>query len=371
MAISGQLATRPALAAEGARVGAEFRLGACTAAWRGRRFSARIGMGFLLLIVLASGAFIPPFATTGAARAITGGLDAAILAWAILLIVLPPISWTDRLFLYQAGIVLLDARHPEPTALRWNQLESMSITTASGYDDDYVSSCVLRDRAGNTLTVSRHLNAFDEVVAAAERVLAPRLVPALIARFDSGQPATVTNLTADRHALSWGTAWRVPWPEMRAIDFELQGQRAAVKVGWHARNSQRLVLDGQPNSFLVRYLIAHAAALAGITVSGHARHWDGESGWDPEATIAAPTLPASPDEENWRPALKRRHPARTAFVLALVTGIIAGLALTFDHGGVIMPPGSGDSGDSIVSVRQMPLTYCSQCHPSLPRMPIS
>jgi hypothetical protein len=95
-------------------------------------------------------------------------------------------------------------------------------------------------------------------------------------------------------------------------------------------------------------------------------NWDGEQGWDPEATIIAPTLPAPgpvppagrlsgppaafPDEENWRPARKQRHPARTALVLALVTGILAGLALTFDHGGVLMRPDNSDNADRVASL---------------------
>jgi hypothetical protein len=361
--MAGQLATRPGLATEGTRVGTEFGLGACQAAWRGRRYSGRLAAGAVLLIVMVSGLFIPPLATAGLARAITGGLDVAILTWAILLIVLPPRSWTDRLFLFQAGIVLLDARNPEPVVLRWAYLDTMSITTASGYDDDYVSECVLRDQAGNALTVSRHLNAIDEVAAGAERVLGPRLVPDLTARLACGEPVTVGPLTADRQGLSWSTApgtpqarraWQASWPQIRAIEFGLQGQRATVRVGQHAHDSHSIVLDGQPNSFLVRYLIAHAAASAGIPVTGHAVNWDGESRWDPEATITASVLPAPGqaahlDEGNPWPARKRRHPARTALVLALATGILAGWALTFDHGGVITPPDNSDSGDHIAS----------------------
>jgi hypothetical protein len=364
MAISSQLAVKPRLAAEGARAGAEFGLGACTAAWRGRRYAGRLGVGALLLVVLASGVFIPPLTSTGVPRAIAGGIDAAVFAGAILLIALPPISWTDRLFLYQAGIVLLDARHPEPTVLRWAHLDTLTVTTASGYDDDYISGCVLRDRAGNVLTVGRHLKAINDVTAQAERVLAARLVPALIASFDSGTPVTVGHLTADQHGLSWGIAygkadptrgWQVPWPQIRAITFEMLGQRASMKTGWQPRDSRDFELSGQPNSFLIRYLIAHAAAIAGITVTGHAVNWDGESGWDQEATIIAPALAAFPQGQNWRLARKRRHPARTATIAALVIGILVGWALTFDHGGVVMQPGNGngDDGDSVVSVSHL------------------
>jgi hypothetical protein len=315
----------------------------------------------VLLIVMVSGLFIPPLATAGLARAITGGFDAAVLAWAILLIVLPPRSWTDRLFLCQAGVALLDARDPEPSVLRWAYLDTMSITTASGYDDDYVSECVLRDQAGNTLTVPHRLHGLAEVAAEAERVLAPRLVPDLIARFSSGEPVTIGPLTADRQGLSCGApesrwAWQVPWAQIRAIDFGLEGQRVTVAFGKHASDSHSLGMDGEPNAFLVRYFIAHAAASAGIPVTGHAINWDGESRWDPEAAITAPVPPAPgqaayPGEGNSGPVRKQRHPARTALVLALATVIITGWALTFDHGGVIAPPGNSDNGDHIASTQ--------------------
>jgi hypothetical protein len=237
----------------------------------------------------------------------------------------------------------------------------MSITTAAGYDDYYVSGCVLRDQAGNTVTVPLRLRAIAEVAAEAERVLAPRLVPGLIARFTAGRPVTIGRLTADRQGLSWCTgsgppessgAWEAPWPRIQGIEFTLEGQRATVK-DQYAYGGHSLVLDGQPNSFLIRYLVAHAAASAGIPVTGHAVNWDGKSDWDPEAAFAAPALPAPgavfPAQGNSRRARKRRFPHRTALALALVTGIAVGWALTFDHGGPITTPSTSNDGDHIAS----------------------
>jgi hypothetical protein len=366
MAMASQLATRPGLAAEGARVGAEFRLGACKEAWTGRRYSPRIAAGVALLIMLASGGFLAPLGLTGLGRAASGGIDAFVFTFGFLLIVLPPRSWTDRLFLCQAGIVLLDARSPEPLVLRWAHLDTMRITIASGYDNDYVSACELRDQAGNAVTVSRRLGgAIKEVAAAAERVLAPRLVPGLIARFNAGEPITVGPVTADWQGLSSAgdsrRTWQVPWREARLIEFELQGQRATVKTGKHVRGERSLSVEGEPNSFVIGYLIAHAAAVARVPVTGHTLGWDGQSGWDPEATITTSTLPApgtapypgpyagppaGPGPEQPR---HKRHPARTAFVAALVIGILAALALTGAHGGTILTPGNSP-GDHIASL---------------------
>jgi hypothetical protein len=36
----------------------------------------------------------------------------------------------------------------------------------------------------------------------------------------------------------------------------------------------------------------------------------------------------------------------------VITGILVGWALTFDHGGVIVPPDNSDSGDHIASLWQ-------------------
>lgn len=366
MAMASQLATRPGLAAEGARVGAEFRLGACKGAWTGRRYSPRIAAGAVLLIMLASGGFLAPLGLTGLGRAASGGVDAFVFTFAFLLIALPPRSWTDRLFLCQAGIVLLDARSPEPLVLRWAHLDTMRITIASGYDNDYVSGCELRDQAGNAVTVSHRLgDAIKGVAAEAERVLAPRLVPGLIGRFNAGEPITVGRVTLDwqglRSAGDSRRTWQVPWREARLIEFELQGQRATVKTGKHVRGERSFAVDGEPNSFVIGYLIARAAAVARVPVTGHTLGWDGESGWDPEATITTPTLPAPgtapypgtyaapPMDPGPEPPRRKRHPVRTAFVVALVIGILVGLALTGVHSGMILTPGN-DSGDHIASL---------------------
>lgn len=261
---------------------------------------------------------------------------------------------------------MLDARSPEPLVLRWAHLDTMRITIASGYDNDYVSACELRDQAGNVVTVSHRLgDAIKGVAAEAERVLAPRLVPGLIARFNAGQPITVGRITADWQGLSSAgdsrRTWQVPWREARLIEFELQGQRATVKTGKHVRGERSFSVEGEPNSFVIGYLIAHAATLARVTVTGHTLGWDGESGWDPEATITTPTLPAPgpapypgpyaapPADQGPEEPPRKRHPARTAFVVALVIGVLVGLALTGVHSGMILTPGN-DPGDHIASL---------------------
>lgn len=49
------------------------------------------------------------------------------------------------------------------------------------------------------------------------------------------------------------------------------------------------------------------------------------------------------------PPRRKRHPARTAFAVAVVIGILVSLALAGVHSGMILTPGN-DSGDHIASL---------------------
>ena len=41
--------------------------------------------------------------------------------------------------------------------LPWDDLETVTLTTTAGYDDVYVSGCVLRGRSGATMELGRTL----------------------------------------------------------------------------------------------------------------------------------------------------------------------------------------------------------------------
>lgn len=365
--MAGRAETDRGLAAA-RRTGAEFGLGACTGAWSGRRYSPRIVCGALVLTALACGLWIAPLALSGTARAVTGGLCAAILGFGILLIALPPRSWTDRLFAFQGGVVLLDVRDPEPQALRWPQLEAVAIALGSSYDDYYLSSVTLRWRGGERISLGRHLRgAFSEVVATAERVLAPALVPAAIAALDAGLPVTIGPVTASVPGLTIGAGPLLAWGRLREVAFDssLEGQHVTVRADGEPKGGWSLQLEGLDNAFVLRYLIAHVAAVAGFRVSGHAGHWDGESRYDPDATLAAPPPgpglapppePGLPGDPGLRRARGKRHPVRTAFLVAALAGILAGWALSYDYGPAVMPSCSAgcDSGDHVASSGRLP-----------------
>jgi hypothetical protein len=61
--------------------------------------------------------------------------------------------------------------------------------------------------------------------------------------------------------------WTVPWERARKVHIQLWGQRLTVDTGeWRDKSAR---LDDQPNSFLVRSVMEHAARRAGVVVSAH------------------------------------------------------------------------------------------------------
>jgi hypothetical protein len=304
----------------------------------------------LLVLGFLVGVFLL-LAGTGTVRAAGVGLGAFMLVWGGLMLILSRSwwggSWRDLLFLYQAGIVLIDSRDPKPRLLRWADLDALIVTLGSSEHHYDVSACVLRGRGGETLRVPGSFGAgLSKAIVAAEWVLASRLAPAMIASLEAGQPVTFGNVTATRQGLTQAerrrASWQVPWTEIGLVRFDLEGQHVTVKDGRLPERSRRLDVAGVPNSVLLRYLVAHAAASAGFPVTGRAPGWDGETGYNPETTLVDATLPAPGTESEAEPEPSRkRYPARTVFLIAVITGILAGLAMSLDHGPRLGTPCTG------------------------------
>jgi hypothetical protein len=260
------------LDAEGDRVGLDFRLGQRTGAWSARRYSGSFGCGMTLAVMLALATFLLflPYPAPGRTIAILSYL--ALAALAALMLAVPSRTWKERLFVYAGGIAQFTGRESEPAVLRWPDLATVSVQVVTGYEGDSLSSCVLRDRAGTTLTVeNRYGDACDRILVLADRALAARLAGTLIARFDAGEPVTFGRLTIDQAGISSpgdgsGKAWSAYWRDTREIEITKWGHRLAVKP---ARGPDRQVkLDGAPNDLMARYVLWHAAARAGVAVTG-------------------------------------------------------------------------------------------------------
>jgi hypothetical protein len=262
-----------ALEADARRLGARYGLGEYTDGWRVPRLSVRMALGWVALVGLA---YFGLARLASAHGHLTGrGAEAylAAVTVALLAIVIPRRVRRTRLFLFEGGVVRESNPGPRPllVVLPWADLETMSLSVKLGDSEggDHVAACVLSGRTGPSLTLRRNAGhwALEAISAAAERVLAARHVGPLIRLLDSGQPVTVGSLTVDRLGISSqatdenGGHWHVPWPQARGVSTGLEGQRVMVDT---AQGPRRAILDGQPNSFLARYVIEHAAERADV-----------------------------------------------------------------------------------------------------------
>jgi hypothetical protein len=182
---------------------------------------------------------------------------------------IPPRMRESRLYQFEHGLARVDPKKAAPAVLRWNDLTSVSMKVMSDDDEDRILSCELRDRAGQTVPLEGFHGAADEIAHVAEKFLVPRLLPALIARYDAGEPVYIGLLTVERWGLSApgssGMRWRISWPEVSHIDISKHGHRLAVK---EAAGTVRMVMpEGEPNDFLARHVVEHAARRAGVDVT--------------------------------------------------------------------------------------------------------
>jgi hypothetical protein len=258
-----------ALAAEAAQVGARFRLGQPAGTWTATWFRRRAGCGVTLIILLIFGAWAPIAYTSGPWRPACEVIAVALMILAIAMASVPPRMWLHRLHRYDLGIAFVDPKHPEPVVLRWAELASVTLEIGSGYEGPYLESCVLRDQAGTTIRLTNNWRNCDDVASLAQDQLAHRLMPGLIRRYEAGEPVTFGHLTIDQSGISSakGLPRRMPWQEMLEVTFTMHGHRVSIRRTT-TRASWETALDGAPNDFLARFVIAHAARRAGAVVTG-------------------------------------------------------------------------------------------------------
>jgi hypothetical protein len=273
------------LAAEAGQVGAEFRLGQPGGTWTAKWYRRRAGCGVALIWLLILGAWWPIASTSGPWRPASEAIAVALMILAIAMASIPPTSWLHRLHRYDLGVVFIDPKYPEPVVLRWAELASVTVEVKSGYEGPYLAACELHDQAGTTIRLTNNWrkNACQDAARLAEDQLARRLMPALIARYEAGEPVTVGHLTIDQWGissagsatavtLSGGTMmsrleWRMPWQEMLEVKFTTYGTHVVIKRTT-TKTPLETAVDGLPNDFLARLVITHAARRAGIVVAG-------------------------------------------------------------------------------------------------------
>jgi hypothetical protein len=263
-----------ALDAEGKRIGWECGMDGYLAGWAGNNRKTQFWIGASFFLVLC------PLVVQAASNLLKGldmgsytgfaSFTVVVLLLVFLMVTLRPRARRGRLFMYEDGIVEARHRKPRLAVLRYADLAAMSVKVVRGYDGDYLESCVLRDHAGSELAVHSWLyggRACEEVHSGAGHAIASRIVGPLTRRLDDGLSVTIGSVTVDGAGITvlGRKAWTVPWEQARGVYIRLWGQRLTINTA--REGSRSAELDSQPNSFLVRHVIAHAARRAGVDVS--------------------------------------------------------------------------------------------------------
>lgn len=111
----------------------------------------------------------------------------------------------------------------------------------------------------------------------AMRVVALRLVPAIIEAHDRGQPAAFGSARTGQEGVTVpGPGGLVPWRDIRSIrvqhiDLPRRHGRVvrAVRLSCRARPAHRAIgISGLPDCIVAPHVIAHAAAQHGVRVRG-------------------------------------------------------------------------------------------------------
>jgi hypothetical protein len=251
---------------EGRRLGAELGLGQYLEGWDQSKLKGRVVLGWVLIGIAVLGGIGALETMRQSAAADQDALSAVggiviLLAIGVLLVAFP---WrTRRLWFhhYEGGVVQVTGHRRRVSVVRWSDLASLSWSVVQGYDDEFLSGPVLRDHAGNIVPAPSAL-----IAGRAEQVL----VGHLAGRLDAGLPVTVGCLTVDRSGISCrggagkaGSRWDVSWHEVHDIETHFRGQRVTIRTGH--RGAKRAGLAGQPNDFLIEYVLEHAARRVGVS----------------------------------------------------------------------------------------------------------
>ncbi|MGH3170700.1 MAG: WD40 repeat domain-containing protein [Trebonia sp.] len=243
--------SRADLESEGDRLGAEFGLGPRTGAWMVKRMSPRSAPGLIVLIVVVGGGLELPFILAGFGSAISAVVDVDLIVLAV---------------------------------LRWADLESLTLTVGSGYEGDFLSSCVPRDRAGRAVTAGHAFAGITEIATAAERLLAPASSPDSCAgttpasRSPSGaspsaRTASRTRARRRRHPSAAPVGTGALWATAAATS-RCGTSRPARGTLTDPGQVPQLGPPSGPSGVLSLSFAGHGSLLAAADANGNAYLWD-------------------------------------------------------------------------------------------------
>jgi hypothetical protein len=270
---------RPDDQAAATRLGADLGLGDLRMVLRAHRYGPAPLLGGLLVFVTAIAGPVAIVADAGAAQAINTVVFVGLffLGGLMLGLGIARASVTRRLFLYSGGLAELTDDQPEPRVVRWADVEAVTITYLEREEyPDMLHGCTLHARGGDTLALGKYRpRALRSLASEADRVLAPRLVPPLIAAYESGEPVTMGDARIDRSGVTVGlqTGSRIAWTDMRSVTISFSASSsdaaAAVKQIYFRPRSGTMCsvrASGVSNGVFLPHLVAHAAARNGVRV---------------------------------------------------------------------------------------------------------
>ena len=283
---------RPAAERERALAyGAEFRLGSLERVSRSRQMHRYTGLGVVFggLVLVAGlptliGIDAGPY--PGVTKAVVSAVVGALLAGCVWLLAegRSRTRLTSRLYRYSDGLAQLVADEPEPRVARWADVKDF---TVDYYEADEVTPRLngfsLTTSTGTRLPGLRgHRRELRDLVAEAERQLAPRLVPALTEAYESGGTVSFGRVLVSQQGITL-SAWYppgelVPWSKVKSVHMTYINSKYGdyvheIVVGRKGRETEEIHVTGLPNGIFLPALLHHAAGQHGVMVTGY--HGDG------------------------------------------------------------------------------------------------
>ena len=201
-----------------------------------------------------------------------------VVGWPLMAIGKRLATVAARLCLYSGGLARIDRRAAEPVVLRWADVETVTIETGDdeGTPTTYLTGCTLRGWSGVEIKVRREIR--EQVVIAAHRTLAPRVVAAMIRAYDSGQPVVPSvNAQVSQWGITFPRRKRLPWTDIGVVVMEHHSATPGITTRMDLRKGRKgwphhyCDPSGVPNGIFLPDLIAHAARQRGVLVEGYAR----------------------------------------------------------------------------------------------------
>jgi hypothetical protein len=188
-----------------------------------------------------------------------------------------------RVFRYPGGIIQVFPDEPEPRVLRWAEVTTITLVFNDS-DERFngLSWCTLADGTGTTMEFGGWYpkSMVRGLAVEAERLLAPRIVPPLVATYASGEPVLIGNWRIDQAGIAEShgdpKAVLTPWSDVQEIivaseehrGYVEPASRIAVTVSPDGRRGRRrgpgLSLSGVQNGIFVPHLLEHIAGRRGI-----------------------------------------------------------------------------------------------------------